>query len=107
MNTNESGAVGLLAVSAKLTDVGSRECLGCYLERMLTGHGCFGLNFTIRWRDAQPAPMPALLPWLAAGGGYCDCEVVMNVLSNATRSTLSQALQCEESYQCWQREIAG
>jgi Protein of unknown function (DUF2695) len=36
--------------------------------------------------EAQPRHMPALLPWLQDHGGYCDCEVIMNVLYLARNS---------------------
>jgi hypothetical protein len=49
-----------------------RECLACYLGRMLADFGCDNtLRWSIRWRDAcAPRAMA-----LARRGGHCDCAV--------------------------------
>jgi hypothetical protein len=59
----------------------ARECLRCYLGRMLTEHGCDNTRrWTERWRDRRAPADERLLDELADRGGLCcDCEVVMNV----------------------------
>lgn len=60
---------------------GERECLRCYLGRMLAQHGCDNTRtWTIRWRDRRAPGNKRLLDELADRGGLCcDCEVVINV----------------------------
>ena len=58
------------------------ECLRCYVDRMVGSHGCdTSLRFTRRWLDNSSFTNPQrLLRWFESSGGYCDCEVLMNVL---------------------------
>ncbi len=58
------------------------ECLRCYVDRMVLSHGCdTSLRFTRRWLDESSFTNPRrLLRWFQSSGGYCDCEVLMNVL---------------------------
>ncbi len=56
------------------------ECLCCYLVRMVVEHGCDNhLRWAARWRDQVAPAWSGLERTLAARGGYCDCEVLMNV----------------------------
>ncbi len=61
---------------------GRDECLRCYVDRMVGGHGCdTSLRFTQRWLAESSFTNPQrLLRWFESSGGYCDCEVLMNVL---------------------------
>ncbi len=70
----------LVQLSCQLTEPGERECLRCYLLRMLAEFGCDCTHrWTIRWRE-QCAPQAAeLVRRLQELGGFCDCEVVLNV----------------------------
>ena len=58
------------------------ECLRCYLDRMVGTRGCdTSLRFTSRWLAGSSFTNPGrLLRWFESSGGYCDCEVLMNVL---------------------------
>ncbi|WP_022899002.1 DUF2695 domain-containing protein [Humibacter albus] len=57
-----------------------RECLPCYLDRMLRDLQCDGsLRLTRNYRDATAPRATALEHRVMNGGGYCDCEVLMNV----------------------------
>ena len=58
-----------------------RECLRCYLGRMLLQHGCDNTRrWTVRWHARRAPDDDQLLDELADRGGICcDCEVVMNV----------------------------
>lgn len=56
------------------------QCLVCYLVRMLTEFGCDNtLRWAGRWRDSQAPKDKGLLGRLERNGGYCDCEVLLNV----------------------------
>ncbi|HUD78135.1 MAG TPA: DUF2695 domain-containing protein [Streptosporangiaceae bacterium] len=70
----------LVALSGALTEPDERECLRCFLLRMLNEFGCDGTHrWAIRWRDVR-APQASGLPGrLAELGGCCDCEVLLNV----------------------------
>src|SRR5262249_17477561 len=98
-------ATELADIEQRLTAPRLSECLRCYLLRMITEFGCDGTyRWTICWRDVcseQPGKqraeqaggqLPAddteqlrekhahrLLRRLADSGGFCDCEVLLNV----------------------------
>jgi hypothetical protein len=56
------------------------ECLPCYLARLLDRHGCDGtLRWSMRWRDARAPRATKLDRRLGDRGGFCDCEVLLNV----------------------------
>jgi len=64
----------------RLTAPGPDECLRCFLIRMITEFGCDGTyRWTIRWRDVRATALSSLLSQLSRRGGFCDCEVLMNV----------------------------
>ena len=50
----------LAETSRRLTDPGERECLRCYLVRMLADFGCDGTHrWTERWRDLSSKRTPS------------------------------------------------
>ncbi|HUJ08098.1 MAG TPA: DUF2695 domain-containing protein [Streptosporangiaceae bacterium] len=70
----------LADLADRLTAPAERECLRCYLVRMIIEFGCDGTyRWTIRWRDLRAAQPGGLLRQLELRGGCCDCEVLMNV----------------------------
>ena len=70
------------------------QCLFCYLEDVVATHGCAGHQHSERWGDAQPVPMPGLTAWLKAHGGFCDCEVLMNVWGRGQRDARYEPMFC-------------
>jgi hypothetical protein len=58
-----------------------RECLRCFLDRMIRAHGCDNTKkWTIMWRDRRAPRDGQLIGRLEERGGICcDCEVVFNV----------------------------
>lgn len=61
-----------------LSAPGEHECLPCYLNRMVSAHGCDNhLRWAEVWRHRNNAA--GLQRWLHSRGGYCDCEVLFNV----------------------------
>jgi hypothetical protein len=67
-------------LARRITDPGPRECLRCYLIRMLDAFGCDNTHrWTTKWRDMRAPRATALLERLASCGGCCDCEVIFNV----------------------------
>ena len=70
----------LAEMSRRLTEPGRRECLRCYLMRMLNQFGCDNTHrWTIHWRDTRAPRARALPDRLSQYGGCCDCEVIFNV----------------------------
>jgi Protein of unknown function (DUF2695) len=70
----------LMALSSVLTEPGERECLRCFLLRMISEFGCDGTHrWTIRWRSLRAPLARSLLDKLKELGGCCDCEVLLNV----------------------------
>lgn len=68
----------LRQLSVALTWPRRGECLACYLDRMMQ-HGCTGdLRWARHYRDVAAPRATGLERRLAAMGGYCDCEVLMN-----------------------------
>jgi hypothetical protein len=58
-----------------------RECLRCYLVRMIRAYGCDNTKqWTLRWRDRRAPGDGQLIEQLEERGGICcDCEVIFNV----------------------------
>jgi Protein of unknown function (DUF2695) len=69
-----------LASLASVAAPEAHECLRCFLRRMVSRHGCDGrLRFVRRWQQANPSAPADLAADCEEQGGYCDCEVVLNV----------------------------
>jgi hypothetical protein len=68
-------------LARRLTDPGERECLRCYLIRMISEFGCDGTHrWTTRWRDLRAPRARGLVQRMQRRGGCCcDCEVIFNV----------------------------
>jgi hypothetical protein len=71
----------LIELSGLLTEPGERECLRCYLLRMIYEFGCDGTHrWTIRWREVRAPRARGLVRKLQRlGACCCDCEVLLNV----------------------------
>jgi uncharacterized protein DUF2695 len=84
----------LAVLSQHLTEPGERECLRCYLLRMISEFGCDGTHrWTIRWRDLRAPRARGLVRRLQERGGICcDCEVVLNVFPDYPQD--DQGLPC-------------
>lgn len=64
----------------QLTAPEDRECLACYVLRMLEEFGCDNkLRWASHWRDRCAPRATALERGLEDRGGFCDCEVAFNV----------------------------
>ena len=56
-----------------------RECLLCYVHRMLLEFGCdCRLRFATHYRDVRAPRATGLERRLGMRGGYCDCEIFLN-----------------------------
>jgi len=56
------------------------ECLPCYLDRVIHDTGCDStLRLSRHYRDTFAPRATALEHQLESAGGFCDCEVLMNV----------------------------
>jgi Protein of unknown function (DUF2695) len=63
-----------------LTEPGERECLRCFLLRLIGEFGCDGTHrWAERWRDERAPRAKALLRRMEQLGGFCDCEILLNV----------------------------
>jgi hypothetical protein len=71
----------LAELSRRLTEPAERECLRCYLLRMISEFGCDGTHrWTVRWRDLRAPRARGLVQRMRRRGGLCcDCEVIFNV----------------------------
>jgi hypothetical protein len=70
-----------------------RECLRCYLIRMVNEFGCDGTHrWAIRWRDDRAPRAHALLGRLDRMGGWCDCQALLSVFPHYP--DVSQPLPC-------------
>jgi len=57
----------LAELSQRLTEPGERECLRCYLLRMISEFGCDGTHrWTVRWRDLRA---PGRAAWCSGCSG--------------------------------------
>ncbi|MGA3151496.1 MAG: DUF2695 domain-containing protein [Streptosporangiaceae bacterium] len=70
----------ILRLSRQLTEPGERECLRCFLLRMINEFGCDGAHrWALRWQQLRAPRAAGLLRRLSALGGCCDCEILLNV----------------------------
>jgi hypothetical protein len=78
--TAEGAELFTARLADELVAVRARECVACYVLRMVHQFGCAqGLRFTLRWRDER-APRATALPRRLVGmGATCDCELLFNV----------------------------
>jgi hypothetical protein len=91
--TPESVERELASLAERLTEPGEHECLRCFLLRMITEFGCDGTyRWTIRWRDVRASRPGGLLRRFEQRGGFCDCEILMNVFPDYPLS--AQPLPC-------------
>lgn len=74
---SEAEAV-LGSVTDDLLGVRDRECLLCYVHRMLGRYGCSGMRWASHYRDVRAPRATALERRLGQGGGFCDCEIFLN-----------------------------
>jgi hypothetical protein len=76
--------VELVRLCEVLTEPAQRECLRCYLIRMLNEFGCDNTHrWTRRWRDARAPRARTLVERLQRRGACCcDCEVIFNVFAD-------------------------
>ncbi len=74
----------LRLLASALTEPRPRECLLCYVYRMLE-HGCTGHRWTARYRDLRAPRATGLERRLGQRGGYCDCEIFMNAYEPVRR----------------------
>lgn len=66
-------------LAAELTRPRERECLCCYVDRMLEEYGCDGTHrLALRYRDERAPRATALHKRLGRLGAYCDCELFLN-----------------------------
>jgi hypothetical protein len=69
----------LVRLADGLTAPAARECLRCYLLRLIAEFGCDGsYRWTLRWMQGHGARPASQLRQLERRGGFCDCEIVMN-----------------------------
>ncbi|MGA7204051.1 MAG: DUF2695 domain-containing protein [Specibacter sp.] len=71
-------------LSEAMTRPWPHECVACYVYRMLE-FGCDGHRWVSRYRALSAPRATALERRLAARGGYCDCELFMNVFFASPR----------------------
>ncbi|HTP15931.1 MAG TPA: DUF2695 domain-containing protein [Streptosporangiaceae bacterium] len=90
MSSDRADAVEneLAALAQHLTEPGERECLRCYLLRMISEFGCDGTHrWTIRWRDLRAPRARGFVRRLQSRGGICcDCEVIFNVFPGSAQT---------------------
>ena len=72
------------SLARALTHPLARECLACYVLRMLNEFGCdTTLRFARCYRDVRAPRATALETRLGNMGGFCDCEIFLNGLRRA------------------------
>ncbi|MCU6481212.1 hypothetical protein QO003_002451 [Arthrobacter silviterrae] len=71
----------LAELGVDLTRILENECLFCYVYRMVELHGCFSFQWAQQYLDIRAPRSRGTLRKLEACGGFCDCEIIMNVVS--------------------------
>lgn len=79
---SDNAAAGVDAELRELSEAMTRprphECVACYVYRMLE-FGCDGHRWVSRYRELSAPRATALERRLERQGGYCACELFMNV----------------------------
>jgi hypothetical protein len=69
----------LATKAADLTTPSDRECVLCFVDRMLDDFGCdCTLRWAKHWRDLCAPSATALERRFGSVGGHCDCEIFLN-----------------------------
>jgi hypothetical protein len=69
----------LASLAPTLSEPRPRECVLCYVDRILAAFGCdTTLRWARRWRDRCRPRSTGLERRLEARGGFCHCEIFMN-----------------------------
>ncbi|HVV08737.1 DUF2695 domain-containing protein [Amycolatopsis sp.] len=62
------------------SEPGERECLPCYVGRMLADFGCANkFRWVTRWREHNAPGAVALEQRFVRRGARCDCEVALKI----------------------------
>ncbi|MDX6216468.1 MAG: hypothetical protein QOG99_2052 [Frankiales bacterium] len=71
------------------------DCLECWLRSELeTGHCNGSLYFVHDWLEARQFVRADLIDFLDRHGGFCDCEVLLNVLLGGRLTFGNLVLSC-------------
>lgn len=70
----------LQQLSQRWTTPRTRECLYCFVYRLLE-FGCHGLTYVRRYRALRAPRATALERRLGSRGGFCDCEIFLNAVA--------------------------
>jgi hypothetical protein len=82
-------------LNAQLTAPRERECLPCYVARMVTDFSCDNqLRWSTRWRDHNAPRATGLPDRLRKRGGFCDCEVLFNVYPDHLPEEVGDLVPC-------------
>ncbi|MFN2537752.1 MAG: DUF2695 domain-containing protein [Mycobacteriales bacterium] len=75
------------------------ECLECFLVRAEQPGGCDGtLAMTELWLSWQDCDADHVVDYLESRGGFCDCEVRLNVLLPGDQAFVEDVvLSCGEA----------
>lgn len=68
----------LAIMSSYVVRVRPRECLTCYVYRMVGEFGCLGPRFLQEFQERAAPRATALLHRMGRRGAYCDCELFLN-----------------------------
>ncbi len=86
----------VLDLTRRLTLPEERECLYCYVARMVDDHGCDNtLRWAVRFRDLRAPRAKALAERLGRMGGFCDCEMFLNGVTLAGRAPFEEDAWCD------------
>jgi hypothetical protein len=93
----------LSAMALLLSAPGAKECLHCYVRRMLTEFGCNGRQrWVARGKESARVGTSSLYRWLSSRGGCCcDCEVLFNVYREDLPESAAVLPPCEHGQRRW------
>ncbi|HEX2360939.1 MAG TPA: DUF2695 domain-containing protein [Jiangellaceae bacterium] len=75
------------------------ECLRCFVRRRVSRQGCDGtLRLVRHWLKVNRVAPAGVVGNLQADGGYCDCEVVLNVFGAEIAPSTTSLADCPSSH---------
>ena len=96
--------IELASLAEDLTAPHWRECVLCYVNRMIVQFGCDStMRWAKHWRDERAPRATALERRLGLRGAFCDCEI----FSNGYDVTVETVRDTETGEECWPDDVAG
>jgi hypothetical protein len=99
MSLGDEAEQYLASLTPTEIDPQPHECLRCYVRRRVSRQGCDGTFRLVRhWLKFNRVVAAGVVDRLQADGGYCDCEVVLNVFGDEIAPSTTPLADCPSTH---------